>query len=406
MVRDCNVCCEESNLFVRCHCDFEACRKCTEKYILGESKEAACMSCNVVWDRRFISGNFSGKFATKVYKEHLENVLYQRELALVQGTQSQVTELLVNRRVKNEIREIEKQIEKLKLERENLLFFGGRRKAIESNVSRVSMRCPKGDCLGFMDGKYHCQVCETDACSKCREIKVKGHECDARILENVNALKKDTKPCPKCASMIFKIEGCNQMYCVECHTFFDWKTLKIQTSGPRHNPHYFDFQARMNNGNIPRTPGDVLCGRTLDRNLADGLLQEFGKKYMSIVQPVAHLKNYIIPSKFPNIKVIDSKTSDRVLYIIKVKTMGQFRRDIQKREKANAKNQEIRNILELFVQVMTDNLYKLVSDKDLMDFQKSTSGLLEYCNDELVTVSRTYKCVIYNIRDNFTFQRI
>jgi hypothetical protein len=196
------------------------------------------------------------------------------------------------------------------------------------------------------------------------------------------------------------LKNCDQMYCVECHTFFSWNTLKIQTSGSMHNPHYFEYRARENGGNAPRTPGDVLCGRTLDRRLANSLMK-FGKVYMDMVQPLSHIRGNIIPVKFRAVDIIERNASDRVLYIIKEKTMEQFKRDIQKREKANSKTQEIRNILNLFVDVTTDNLYKLLQDKSKEEFNEASRSLLEYCNSELSIVAKTYKCICYRIDKNF-----
>jgi hypothetical protein len=42
---------------------------------------------------------------------------------------------------------------------------------------------------------------------------------------------------------IEKVSGCNQMFCVQCHTAFDWATGEIET-GVIHNPHYFDMMKR------------------------------------------------------------------------------------------------------------------------------------------------------------------
>lgn len=83
-----------------------------------------------------------------------------------------------------------------------------------------------------------------------------GHECKEEDKETRKALLKNTKPCPKCAAMIFKTEGCSQMWCVMCHTTFDWNSMEIVNGGYVHNPHYFEW-ARRNGREIARAPGDV-----------------------------------------------------------------------------------------------------------------------------------------------------
>lgn len=46
------------------------------------------------------------------------------------------------------------------------------------------------------------------------------------------------------------------MWCTECRTAFSWKRGTIVT-GVVHNPHYFEYMRRRNNGLIPRQPGDT-----------------------------------------------------------------------------------------------------------------------------------------------------
>jgi hypothetical protein len=358
------------------------------------------MSCNAVWGRRFIAANFSSTWVAKTLKNHLEDVYYERELALVQGTQDRVNEYLENKRIKDEIKRIDDEIYELKKKKDRLMnpwrFQTGRVEAPPK--PKLMMRCPVTDCLGFVDEEYHCNVCQTDACKKCREIKTQTHECDPGILENVEAMKKDTKPCPNCASMIFKIIGCDQMYCVECKTFFSWKTLKIQTTGPRHNPHYFEYQATL--GTVPRNPNDVLCGRTLDGHLSRKLKQ-FNLQHL--VQPLSHLQNVTL-LQLNTEGIEDRNTTERILYITKERTKEQFKRSIQQREKANKKKQELRDILQLFIQVSTDNLYKLVQDKSPIDFEKSTKAILEYCNSEFIKINKAYKCKTYRLTTKFTLE--
>ena len=55
------------------------------------------------------------------------------------------------------------------------------------------------------------------------------------------------------------LSNCDQMYCTQCQTAFSWRTGKIET-GTIHNPHYYEFQRKMNGGVAPRVAGDNPCG--------------------------------------------------------------------------------------------------------------------------------------------------
>jgi len=55
------------------------------------------------------------------------------------------------------------------------------------------------------------------------------------------------------------LRNCSQMYCISCQTPWDWNTGKIVTSGPIHNPHYYEWM-KKNGGAVPRNPADVPCG--------------------------------------------------------------------------------------------------------------------------------------------------
>ena len=72
-------------------------------------------------------------------------------------------------------------------------------------------------------------------------------------------IKKETKPCPSCATPIFKIQGCDQMWCTQCHIAFSWRT-GMRVNGVIHNPHFYQWQ-REGGGAAPvQTPGAQVCG--------------------------------------------------------------------------------------------------------------------------------------------------
>ncbi len=138
-------------------------------------------------------------------------------------------------------------------------------------------RCMKSGCQGFLSTAWKCGICEYYSCSKCFTVKGPDHdsphECKKEDLETAELIRADSKPCPKCGEFINKSSGCDQMYCITCHTPWSWTTGKIVTHGVIHNPHYYEW-LRRTGGNLPRNPADVPCGgypggwelRNLNRN--------------------------------------------------------------------------------------------------------------------------------------------
>ncbi len=89
------------------------------------------------------------------------------------------------------------------------------RTAATSEEKKTFVRkCPVTDCRGFLSSRWKCDLCKNYVCPDCNEIKNgDDHVCDPNAVETINLLKKDTKPCVKCGTMIFKISGCSQMWC-------------------------------------------------------------------------------------------------------------------------------------------------------------------------------------------------
>ncbi len=127
------------------------------------------------------------------------------------------------------------------------------------------MKCPDEGCRGFLSSAYKCGTCAKWTCAACLVVlgaeKECGHTCDKDAVETAKTIKAETRPCPKCGTRIFKIDGCDQMFCVMegCHTAFSWNTGHIVT-GVIHNPHYYEWLRRTGGGQAPREAGDIPCG--------------------------------------------------------------------------------------------------------------------------------------------------
>jgi hypothetical protein len=143
------------------------------------------------------------------------------------------------------------------------VLYGRAKIAEEGPKAEFFMACPGNDCRGRLSTAYKCGLCEHWFCPDCHSDKgherQAPHECNKDDKDTVTLLKQNTKPCPKCHEGIFKVSGCDQMWCTRCHTCFSWNTNKI-LNGTIHNPHYYAYQRQMSGGEAPRVAGDVPCG--------------------------------------------------------------------------------------------------------------------------------------------------
>lgn len=119
---------------------------------------------------------------------------------------------------------------------------------IVSTVNPWLILCPTTNCTGLLDSTHKCALCDNRFCTKCNGHLTVGHECKPQDVESVTEIRSRCKPCPKCHSMIYRAEGCSQMWCTNCKHAFDWNTGKLlDTSRNYHNPDYMEYIRRRPN---------------------------------------------------------------------------------------------------------------------------------------------------------------
>ena len=413
----CNVCVEDFNktsrLKVTCKCGFEVCRDCVKKYLLDQTMDAHCMSCKVQWNREFLNEFFEKTFIMKTWKSYREKLLFERELGMMPETQVYVENFVNLEKKENEKKSIKNELENLlkslyacdkeisKLKNSNI-----DNSDIGTSRREFIRHCPNGDCRGFLNTSLKCNLCEMWSCGDCREVKGTSrdqeHICKEEILASVKLLEKDTKPCPKCSSSIFKINGCDQIWCYSCHTAFNWKTLKIET-GTIHNPEYFEY-LRRSGKEIARTEGDVPCGRELTNYFVSIVKNIFPEKFMNILRSVIHIKNVDLV-RFEQRNIQDRNRDIRVKYMMGKIDDDKLKFLLQKREKENQKKTEMSNILRMYIQCITDILYRLKEDCDKNDnhiitkkYYYEINNLVEYTNECFENLSKTYNCKVWVIK--------
>jgi len=101
-------------------------------------------------------------------------------------------------------------------------------------------KCFTPECRGYIFDES-CLVCEKMYCHKCNAEKTdEDHECKKNDLESASYLRQNCKNCPKCNTFVFKVDGCDHMFCVACKCFFSWNTLTVFNKAVG-NPDYYRY---------------------------------------------------------------------------------------------------------------------------------------------------------------------
>ena len=415
------------------------------------------MNCRKGWTRETLVDNFTQKFVSRTYKERRENLLFEREKSLMPATQPYVeiekevrslqlpifklgekinkeTEkfnkinnqplavLAVEHGLTSEFRasivrhklasEQQKVIHVLREDQAHLVWVQERlRRHLEGNQVEREKRqfvraCPYQDCKGFLSTVWKCGMCENWACPECHEVKGPNkdtpHTCDPNNVATAQLLAKDSRNCPKCAAMIFKINGCDQMYCTQCHTAFSWRTGRVET-GQIHNPHYYEY-ARIH-GTLARNPGDIPCGGFPDYYAIRGLVRNIASNtctYAVILnahRAWGHMEWYA--TRY-NVGANDNRDL-RISLMIGDLPEDEFKRKIQQREKARLRKTDIRQVIEMLRAVLLDLFQDFAQTKNTDTLYLSLCELQKHYNETLDKVSKRYSnCAVPRLLGNFS----
>lgn len=464
----CNICCENFNkntrMKVTCpraDCNWEACKTCVRTFIMNSSTDPSCMKCFNALDIQFVVENLNKSFWNGDYKTHRKEMLLENEMSKMPDTMNAATKYKEILHLKETNLENVKQIISLRQQIDELHRTNYRNDrrirrlyvAINTNTEldedsdsaskKFIMKCSYENCRGYLSTQYKCNICEQYTCSKCLEkvgkySDLQEHVCDPNNIKTANMIKKDTKPCPNCGERIYKIDGCDQMFCTVCHTAFSWKTGLIVT-GVIHNPHFYEWQ-RQNAGNnpVPRVPGDVVCGGLIDfvelRSILRKLFPKLNnpsnycqiqitestdpeikraynlkRKINCLHRLIAHVTHVSIVDLNNKIDQENTHLYKRIDYILNIISKDELQDFVYKQNIIRAKSTEIRNIWQSFQVAgieFFNNLREIskakVNYNNIEDQISQIVNFSIYCNHEFAKVSITYNNqVVPKISNNF-----
>jgi len=400
------------------------------------------MNCKHEWSRVDLYTRLPKVFLNGEYKARRQEISLEKEKSMMPATQPYV-EIALERRdaakMERDIQNIvirrssidtysdaflETEIEKVRKEHAwkclmNEIRIKERRlnRSQNGHAERAHFvrKCPMEDCRGFLSSAWKCGLCRTNVCSKCHEPKLeevegtieevegtievevegtieeegttrrpRGHVCDPNNVETANLLKKDSKPCPKCACIIFKISGCDQMFCTQCHTAFSWRTGAIETK-VIHNPHYYQYlRDQSANGEIPRNPLDNPCAdilpeghaftqdmiRYIDvklRRLSVFFIGDVSYKIQDIIRNEMLICNHISAYHLTEHPGVNTNLDLRIKYMMHLITEDAYKQQLLIREKKEEKTREFEMIFRTYVTAARDIILNYVNTPEISE---------------------------------------
>lgn len=450
MKYECEICAGDfsKSKIIECgYCNLKACRDCNKTYLLSRTDEIHCMGCRNKWNLEFCHKNLTKKFINGEYKRHQTELLFQTEKSRFPETMPLVEDYLEIKRkrtelaeIKREERELAKKLrevrnKKYKLDREIFdLEVWGNRKEKPNEEKRVFIRpCSVNGCRGFLSTKWKCGVCQEYTCSKCFETKDENHVCHEDNLKSAEMIRRETRNCPSCGVNIFKISGCDQMWCVKCQVAFSWNT-GLRVTGVVHNPHYYEW--RRNGGQAIRNAGELHCGGIPDFRRYESKIYKDKEVPNSVIYgfpynfPKDNNREYFVPSTYTTYQkmledvhravlhfqdiiltrqrrecngLIDNQKM-RIEYLANDLSEEKMKKKLIQKKIQENRNRAILDVYELLNTVWTESMlqiYNNLSVKTVQDEIQRMTQVTILANRELIKISQMYNTRVIVFAHNF-----
>jgi hypothetical protein len=462
---DCPVCMDHFTPVIRqpitcAYCPHAVCRQCSSQYLLTTLNDPHCMNCKREWNREFIDTHLTQTFRKGPLKVHRRRVLIDRERGRLPAMQVYVEAQNAVQNNATRIATLKAERKRLKLERnriqvtyveEGLEALSARLRPITRELAEKKteirvlerglytaravltgqergetrqfiMKCPAGGedpCRGFLSSAWKCGTCEKFFCSECHAQKAgqrdETHVCNEDAKATASMIRQETKPCPKCGIRISKIDGCDQMWCTECHTTFSWNSGQILLNTVVHNPHYYEYLRKTNGGAIPREAGDVPCGglpnpylftrAVYDCPYVDMMIKN---RLTAIHRCLSDILNYRL-LLFPLRQNANVNRDIDVQYLMKKCTEDEWGTKLEQAETRFERKKEVGLILQTFLHIGSEKMTSVMNagpgDRKRM-IEKTVQemeGVREFINQSLLQKGIQMGIVVPQFDDQYTF---
>jgi hypothetical protein len=337
------------------------------------------MNCKKEWTMEFFIDKFPKNFVFKEYAQKRKNLMLEREMIYIKDSQQLFIEKKKEKEINDQIndfyqkiRDHKKMIKQLSLNINNLYEqLNNVQKENKINMNH-HIKCISENCLGYLI-QYKCPLCEIKICSKCHcLLDNENHECNPDIVKNISMIKTECKNCPQCYVPIYKIEGCDQMWCTQCKIIFSWKTgEQIKNTSWIHNPHYLEYLRR--GGNEVEEEKINQCEnefRLPNYKTISKYIREYDKRdtIYSVYAQTAHIYDIILRQYRGNIIEHDfnSFLKERLQFMNHEIDKSQFQDILIKKIKASDKFKEFSQIIYSFVMIIIEIFKKIIYNNKII----------------------------------------
>ena len=299
-----------------------------------------------------------------------------------------------------------------------------------TEVREFIQRCPGEGCRGYLSTAYKCGVCAKYTCNECMAVKGENrdaeHTCNEEAKASAALIRRETKPCPKCGVRIYKIDGCDQMFCTQdtCHTAFSWNTGHIVT-GAIHNPHYYEYLRHRNGGAMPREAGDIPCGglpavwqfsREILSIPATTMPVEQKNMILSIHRCLTDMADVRLP-EYPARLAANVNKDINIRYLMNEMEEADWQKALEQRETRFERKKEIGQILTTFAHVGAELFRNLINHPGVVGESrlvliarawnetvgKQMEDLRLYTNKSLVELGKRMCCAIPQVDKRWNY---
>lgn len=296
---ECTVCVDRAATRGACPCGHAPCRACERRCVLEHARAAACVGCGRAWDAEEAVARLGKTFWSTAFRRMRRRELRVREQPRLRAAEREAARLREERRLRAAVRELRAGVARGThdelapvLRRAEHDLYAAVHRRVEPHA-RAGGDAHCAHCAAPLhaqqrDAAVRCGACARSTCTACgEECAAAGHVCDPAALASRRAIRRDCKPCVRCAAPSMRTEGCSVMWCPHCHTFWNWETERIVEARGAHAPHNPDHRAFLARGGALRELDDVPCG-----GLPDGVAVHHA--FVRDAAAVAHLA-YLAP---------------------------------------------------------------------------------------------------------------